>query len=284
MAMGRVAALWRYPVKSMQGEPIVFADVTERGIAGDRALALQDVETGKVASAKSPRMWSNLLAFGAAFVEPPEPGGDLPPIRISLPNGDDVRTDEPGVEEALSEATGRRVRLISENPEGATYDYYVAEGAGADGRSGYYKESRNDLFGTGSLHDASPIHVLTTASLDRLRALHPEGRIEARRFRPNVVVETEDESTGFVENEWVKRSVRIGEAVFRFTFPTSRCVMTTLAQDDLTKDPEILRTLARENRLSVPGRGAEPCLGVLGVVRATGTIRVADEVTLASGT
>ena len=65
--LGRVVALWRYPVKSMQGEALNRALLDERGILGDRALALLDVETGKVASAKSPRMWPNLLDFHATF-------------------------------------------------------------------------------------------------------------------------------------------------------------------------------------------------------------------------
>src|SRR5215468_12692446 len=100
--LGRVVALWRYPVKSMQGEALNRALLGERGILGDRALALLDVETGKVASAKSPRMWPNLLNFCATFVEPPRVGDPLPPIRITLPDGEHIRSDDPRVEEVLS--------------------------------------------------------------------------------------------------------------------------------------------------------------------------------------
>ena len=88
--LGRVVALWRYPVKSMQGEALNRALLSERGILGDRALALLDVETGKVASAKSPRMWPNLLDFHATFVEPPRVHEPLPPVQITLPGGESV--------------------------------------------------------------------------------------------------------------------------------------------------------------------------------------------------
>jgi hypothetical protein len=74
----------------MQGEALNGALLSERGILGDRALALLDVETGKVASAKSPRMWPNLLDFHATFVEPPRAHEPLPPVRITLPGGEYV--------------------------------------------------------------------------------------------------------------------------------------------------------------------------------------------------
>jgi len=100
--LGHIVALWRYPVKSMQGELVNASVVDQRGFLGDRALALLDVETGKVASAKSPRMWPHLLDFCAAFVEPPRVGEPLPPIRITLPDGEHIRSDDPRVEEVLS--------------------------------------------------------------------------------------------------------------------------------------------------------------------------------------
>ena len=86
---GRVVAIWRYPVKSMMGEELNATLVTERGLQGDRAMALVDVETGKVASAKNPRQWPNLFDFRAAYVEPPVDAGSSssPSIRITMPDG-----------------------------------------------------------------------------------------------------------------------------------------------------------------------------------------------------
>jgi len=85
-ALGSVASLWRYPVKSMMGEELNASLVTERGLLGDRAFALVERETGKVASAKEPRKWAKLFEFRSAYVEPPA-GNGLPPVRITLPDG-----------------------------------------------------------------------------------------------------------------------------------------------------------------------------------------------------
>src|SRR5437764_12120118 len=90
--LGSIVALWRYPVKSMLGEELNATEVTERGLLGDRALALVDAETGKVASAKNPRRWPNLFDFRAAYIEGPRESGSLPPVRITFPDGDDVTT------------------------------------------------------------------------------------------------------------------------------------------------------------------------------------------------
>src|SRR5438270_10287256 len=97
-----VAALWRYPVKSMLGEELNAAEVTDQGLLGDRAHALVDVETGKVASAKNPRKWPNLFDYRAAFVEPPSTGGALPAVRITLPDGTALTSAQPDISRMLS--------------------------------------------------------------------------------------------------------------------------------------------------------------------------------------
>lgn len=275
--MDQVLELWRYPVKSMGGERLDGSLVTERGLVGDRAFALVDVESGKIASAKSPRRWPNLLDFHAAFVEPPRPDGPLPPVRITLPDGRHVNTDDPDVEELLSEATGRQVRFVSTNPQGAVYEYYVPDIEGVDPRGmDFYTEFPNDPFGTGSLHDVAPVHVLTTATLTRLQHLYPAGRFDVRRFRPNVVVASDD--GGFVENDWVKKELTIGEVEVRITMPMNRCVMTTLPQGDLPRDKGILRTAALHNRQQVLRMGEFACVGVGGLVQRPGTVRRDDRV------
>jgi len=130
----------------------------------------------------------------------------------------------------------------------------------------------------GSFLDLFPVSVLTTSTLAQLHALRPESRFDDRRFRMNVVVNTSAE--GFVENAWPGRSLQIGDRVRLTVFlPDPRCVMTTLAQDDLPKDNDILRTLARHNRIEVAG-GLYPCAGVYAVVEAAGNIRAGDQVSL----
>src|SRR5689334_17201145 len=101
-ALGSVQALWRYPVKSMQGEPILYAAVTARGIVGDRTYAILERATGHIASAKHPRKWSTLLACRATFIEPPQPGGALPPIWITLPDGTRISSLQADVHQVLS--------------------------------------------------------------------------------------------------------------------------------------------------------------------------------------
>jgi uncharacterized protein len=104
----------------------------------------------------------------------------------------------------------------------------------------------------GTFFDCAVVHVLTTATLDRLRELYPQGRFEVRRFRPNVVVETANGVKDFIEDAWIGRTVRIGDDVQLFiTGPCPRCVMTTLAQGDLPKDSGILRTAAQHNEVNV---------------------------------
>jgi uncharacterized protein YcbX len=83
---GRVASLWRYPVKSMQGEELNATGISRRGLVGDRAYALVDQNDGKVASAKNPRKWATLFAFRASYVDPPQPNGSRTVVRIVLPS------------------------------------------------------------------------------------------------------------------------------------------------------------------------------------------------------
>src|SRR5438094_7333780 len=84
---GSVVGLWRYPVKSMMGEELNAAEVTDRGLVGDRQFAVVDASTGKVAGAKNPRRWGNFFDFRAAYVEPPESGSKLPAVCLRLPEG-----------------------------------------------------------------------------------------------------------------------------------------------------------------------------------------------------
>ena len=114
--VGTVAALWRYPVKSMQGMEVTAAAISERGILGDRAYAIMDRATGHIASAKHPRKWARLVQCRAAFVEPPRPGTPLPPISITLPDGSAVSSAEPDVDRVLSRALGRDVTLLATAP------------------------------------------------------------------------------------------------------------------------------------------------------------------------
>ncbi len=268
-----VVGLWRYPVKSMMGEELNAAEVTERGLLGDRQFAVVDRATGKVGGAKNPRKWGNFFDFRAAYVEPPRARSKLPAVRITLPDGTAVTNEQGDLQEILSRAFSRAVSFEEaqhdETSSGATAEEYWPDMAGLD-----YRDTVTDFeLPAGTFFDIAVLHLLTTATIDRLRALYPEGRFEARRFRPNIVVATGPEEQGFVENDWIGHTVAIGDDVrLAITGPCPRCVMITLPQGDLPKDSGILRTAAQHNGVNV---------GVYASAVKGGTVHRGDPVTLA---
>lgn len=267
--VGRVGSIRRYPIKSMIGEELAATEVTGSGLRGDRAYALVDLETGKVASAKNPRRWPNLFEFRAAFASPP---GDAdasspPPVRITLPDGGELTTDQADVEARLSDAVGRPVRLARSTFEGA-----IAEGYWPDHDWLPAPDAAFDFpLPAGSFFDEAMVHLLTTATLDRLQALAPASRFDVRRFRPNLLIEPVEGLDGFIEDAWLGRTLQIGAVRLRIDSPCPRCVMTTLPQADLPKDPAVLRTIVQKNAGNA---------GVYASILQAGPIAVGDAVTL----
>ena len=277
---GTVLSLWRYPVKSMMGEVLSEAYIQDQGVLGDRAYALLDSETGKAASAKNPGKWPTLFNFRATFLERLR-GAKMPPVEITLPDGATVTSEQPGIDEILSTALNRRVALAmaDKGQVAGVQSSMPAEWTGQaeeywpdiDGRD--YKDTITDFtLPAGTFFDGATMHLVTTATLERLRELYPQGRFEAPRFRPNVVVATAAGQKGFVEQAWIDHTLAIGEQVrLRVTGPCARCVMTTLAQGDLPKDPGILRTAVQHSHGHV---------GVYAAVVQGGTISLGDRVSL----
>jgi uncharacterized protein YcbX len=276
---GKVVTLWRYPLKSMLGEELNATEVTTRGLPGDRAYALVDQATNKVASAKNPRKWPHLFDFRAAFVIPPRPGMPLPAVRITLPDGTILSNEQSDISQLLSQALRREVTLeaaergqqegvasSSPNARTANAEEYWPDMEGLD-----FRDTVTDFaLPEGTFFDCATVHLLTTATLERLRDLYPAGRFEVRRFRPNIVVQTPNGVKDFVEDAWIGHTLAIGDAVrLAITGPCPRCVMTTLPQADLPADPGILRTAARHNQVNV---------GVYASVLAGGTVRRGDAI------
>jgi uncharacterized protein YcbX len=266
--VGSVVDLWRYPTKSMMGEELNASDITERGLLGDRAYAIVDEADGKVATAKNPRKWPELFYFRAAFAEAPSVGRAMPPISITLPEGTVVYSEQADVHKVLSKALKRDVTLQGSAGRGQAAEEYWPDMEGLD-----HRDTVTDFnLPEGTFFDAASILVLSTASLDRLRELYPQGRFETRRFRPNIVIDSSGAETDFVENSWIGRTLAIGDTIrLSITGPCTRCVMTTLAQGDLPKDPGILRTAAQHNQANV---------GAYASVLQGGKIRRGDTVTL----
>lgn len=278
---GSVRSIWRYPIKSMLGEELDSSEVGERGLTGDRAWALVS-DDGKVVSAKNPRKWGTLFGYRAEFVETPRSPDALPAVRITLPDGRVVRTDDAeAANRVLSDALGREATLTAVAPDAPVLEELWLDGS-PDGRA-----VTDERFAKGSpagtFFDFGVVHLVTTSTLARLSELAPESRFDPRRFRPNLLVRTEGES-GFVENAWIGRTLAVGDDVrLEVTDPCVRCVMTTLAQEDLPADAAVLRTVARHNRV-VGGehRGADgvyaASVGVYARVAAGGVVRRGDRI------
>ncbi len=262
--LGTVDSLWRYPVKSMAGEELEASEVTDRGLLGDRAYALIDRADGKAATAKNPKKWPRLFDFRAAYANPPRAGETLPAVSIKLPDGNSVGSDRADINQILSQALNRDVTLSAASPGTVKSEQYWPDMEGFDHRETVTEFTLPE----GTFFDCATVHVVTTATLNRLQELYPQGRFAIPRFRANIVLRSHEK--GFVENDWVGRTIGVGEAVrLKITAPAGRCVMTTLPQGDLLKDPGILRTAAQHNGANV---------GVYASVLRGGTIRKGDSV------
>ncbi len=267
--VGRVETLWRYPVKSMLGERPAQVAVTERGIWGDRAYALWDHRSGRVASAKNPLLWKALLGYRATFTVPPQSGAPLPPVAISPPGGDGpLLSGDPGLADTLSAQLGRRVSLLDQPPSGASLDQYWP-----DVKEREFQDVVNELvLPSGTFFDACPIHAMTTATLERLRQLEPQLDFAVERFRPNLLIRPAEAVVGFVEEDWIGHTLRLGDSLeLRVQDGCPRCVVTTLAQGDLPQDIEILRATARHNKVVA---------GIRLTVLSPGPVALGDAVTL----
>lgn len=273
--VGAVAALRRYPVKSMGGQDVAAAEVIERGVAGDRTHAVVDRETGKIGSAKNPLLWRNLLTMSARR--------DGEAVRITLPDGTEVAVDDHRIDALLSDIVGRPVRLVDRLPADGELERsepldVLARGLDADVP---YETVRLDPTRTGSFVDFAPVHAITTATLDRIAELHPEHRSDVVRYRPNLVIRTLPGVAGFAENAWIGGTLSVGaDLVLDVQVPTPRCAIPTLAHIGLPRDTHALRVLTDHNRLALPGGATMACAGAYLQVLHPGIIHPGDQVHL----
>lgn len=271
----RVAGLWQYPVKSMQGVELPSAELTPTGLAGDRTWAVWDEVRGGVGGGKKIPGLMRLAARHAG-----------PGVAITLPDGSIVHSDDADVDRRLSDAVGhpvtlRRARADDERDRRGRPDH------------GDLADELRDVFGRvddeplpdlsdlvrelaeqGPLHDryvdAFPVHVITTSALRAVADAVPSSAVDVRRFRPNVVVDSGDEP-GHPELGWVGGTLHIGAAELRVVVGCPRCVMVTHAvAPDVPQDRAILRHVVRDLGQDV---------GVYAAVPASATIRVGDAVT-----
>ena len=266
--VGKISSLWRYPVKSTLGEEIISSLVTSLGLLGDRGYALLDIETGKVASAKFPKKWSSLLNFHASYADIPSASFLLPEVNIILPNGQKISSKDSQANKIISDLLGREVQLICAPPESACIDQYWPSVEGTA-----HQDALTQIFmPEGTFFDSCFIHLITQATLARLQELSPESEFKAARFRPNVIISPTSNEIDFIENDWVGGILFIGEEV-KLSIDTvcPRCVVTTLAQGDLSNDLNVLHTTAKYN---------DVIAGIRTSVLQTGSISLNDPIWL----
>jgi uncharacterized protein YcbX len=278
--LGTVTTLRRYPVKSMLGEDLQAGEVGRAGLAGDRRLAVVSRRTGKIASAKYPRLWRDMLTLSAEAALPAGvTGGREVAALITLPDGKTVRSTDADVDGILSGLLDEPVTLTATPPAGASLDRAVPEAVLRDGIAAPVPATLIEIGAAappGTFVDFAPLHLITTATLDRIAELSPYRRADLERYRPNVVIGTG--GSGFTENDWVGRELRVGaDLVLRVIARTPRCAIPTLAHGHLPRDTEALRVVARNNRISpLPDVDPEPCAGVYAEVLQPGRISTGD--------
>ncbi len=270
----QIHSLWRYPVKSMAGEKLDEAEITSRGLLGDRAYALVDGRN-KVGTARKLR---GILDCHPRFISPPRPDHPWPPaLMITLPDGRTVSSAQADCSAILSAFFEHSLTLLSSPPEGLALEFAAGTLAGKHAATTEFPIAAGAPPGT--FVDYATLHILTTSTIAQLSKEYPQGNFDIRRFRPNIVVETTE--PGFCENRWLERTMALGcDVRLRITMPCPRCVIPTLPQSGLPQDPGILRTAVQHNRYDLGDFGKLPCVGVCADVLNPGLIRRGDIVRL----
>jgi uncharacterized protein YcbX len=208
-------------------------------------------------------------------------------VRVVLPDGTALKVEDPLLRLRLSELLGRQVFVSDAVPEHARLERAVPAYEGGvpevTRRSATVDATGENIttggVAPGTFFDFGRVHLVTTASLARMRTVHPAGDFDARRFRPNLVVDLHG-GPGFPEDAWQGARLRVGETLFQVRVPTPRCVIPTLGHDELPADPGIMRAVARHHRVPVLDLGRLSCLGVYLDVLEAGTVRVGDTITV----
>jgi hypothetical protein len=276
--IGIVKELFRYPVKSMLGERLDSLEIGERGVIGDRAWALRESATGRVVSAKK---FARMLDCRAAYETPPV-DDESAPIKIDLPDGRTLHAADTDASARLSSVLGRDVAI-----ERAQAKQHTRAGIDPNSIFGDVPienvipdlnlASMPDSFSllNGTFFDSATIHVLATGTLAHMHSLVGEGaQLDARRFRPNIVVDTGTATDRFIEDEWAGLTLEVGDCVKIVAIkPALRCVMTTHRQEDLARDLRIIRAAAQFHKATV---------GVFASVGASGPVSLGDPVFLSA--
>lgn len=285
-----IKEIWRYPVKSMGGERLTETDLTKGGLPYDRGWAVRD-ETDK--TIRGAKHLGALMSCSARYLLD-TPATPVPKAEITLPDGRRIVSDDAKINAALSDICGRAVSLWPLQPREREEHYRATPPADVEAYlRGIFALEPNEplpnlgafppdvlqeisLYASprGTYFDAFPVNVLTEASLRYMKALLPDSVIDARRFRPNFLVESGNAATP-IEFDWVGQEVSLGAARIAAVMRCPRCIMTTRAQEgpgqNLPRDSAIMRTLVRET---------EQNLSIYCTVTTEGRVKTGDPVSV----
>jgi len=219
-ALGSVSQLWRYPASSLAGERLDAISVGLRTVDGDRLFGLVDASDGEIARPDREARWHKVPLIRTRLSKDRQ-------LMVAVPGAQWLPAPDPESDRAVSAFLGFEASIRPFSAQNA-----------APSHAGPLTEAR---------YAKAPIHLLTTASLARLKALHPEGIPDPRRFRPNIVVDMAPVEGAFPETEWIGRKLAVGELLLTVSEPCRRCGFTIIAQDGFDTDPGILRNLVRHN-------------------------------------
>ena len=230
MEFGKVESLWRYPVKSLIGEKLKSLDIDARGVSGDREYAVSNSD-GKFGSGKDTRRFRRVDGL---FSMSAKTAGNS--VSIKFPDGVVLTDKDSSMNDKLSKTLGQSVTLTKE--------------------------------GETSHFDDGAVHILTTSSLSLLHELLPESGIDSRRFRPNIIINSQHH-----DQELIGKTIKVGEVILEISHKTQRCRMITIDQPGLDSRPEILKLVAQQFGLN---------FGVYAKVVSTGAVSVGEQVEIVS--
>lgn len=281
--VGTIKEIWRYPVKGMAGESVESCSLGETGLNGDRIWALRDEARQEIQSCK----FRPELLLCTACCRNEDPSGAGGQVDVLFPDGAVIGSDNTEIHGKLSRLTGHASTLEPLRPA-SDLDFYRRHKrddhtwleelkATFDREPGeplpdldQLPQSAVDFVSVlGTFFLVTPFHMLTTATLGHLKSLHPHSDWDARRFRPNVVIDTGPGAEGLLEQAWVGKQLAFGDATVDCTDTTPRCGAVTRAQRDFSADKTILRTIVKD---------AEQNVGIYGAVVNSGDLRIGDDV------
>lgn len=277
--VGEISEIWRYPVKGMAGESLQQGSLGAKGLAGDRIWAVRDVKRQEIQSCK---FRPELLLCAARCRN-----GDGDHVDVIFPDDNVLGAENPQAHDKVSRLIGHASTIEPLRPV-ADLDFYrryrVDDHSWLDElKATFDRENGEPLPGffdefpaaaaefvalPGTFFLVTPFHLLTTATLATLKQMQPQSDWDARRFRPNVIIDT-GAATGLLEQQWVGKKLVLGEATIECPSTTPRCGAITRAQRDFAADKSILRTVVSK---------ADQNVGIYGNTLIAGDLRVGDAV------